>query len=51
MPHIARGVELDALTLARPSLEDVYLDLVGEQALADTDTDSDSDSDSEASVR
>ena len=30
---IARGVELDALTLARPSLEDVYLDLVGEQAL------------------
>jgi ABC-2 type transport system ATP-binding protein len=28
-----RGVELDALTLARPSLEDVYLDLVGEQAL------------------
>ena len=30
---IARGVELDALTLARPSLEDVYLDLVGEQDL------------------
>ncbi len=27
---IERGVELDALTLARPSLEDVYLDLVGE---------------------
>jgi ABC-2 type transport system ATP-binding protein len=25
-----RGAELDALTLARPSLEDVYLDLVGE---------------------
>ncbi len=39
---IARGVELDALTLARPSLEDVYLDLVGEQDL-ETDT--------EASVR
>ncbi len=37
---IARGVELDALTLARPSLEDVYLDLVGEQALeADTEAD------------
>jgi ABC-2 type transport system ATP-binding protein len=34
---IARGVELDALTLARPSLEDVYLDLVGEQDL-ETDT-------------
>jgi ABC-2 type transport system ATP-binding protein len=30
---MGRGVELDALTLARPSLEDVYLDLVGEQAL------------------
>ena len=30
---IGRGVELDALTLARPSLEDVYLDLVGERAL------------------
>jgi ABC-2 type transport system ATP-binding protein len=28
---IGRGVELDALTLARPSLEDVYLDLVGER--------------------
>jgi len=28
---IERGVELDALTLARPSLEDVYLDLVGER--------------------
>ncbi len=27
---LERGVELDALTLARPSLEDVYLDLVGE---------------------
>ena len=27
---IERGVELDALTLARPSLEDVSLDLVGE---------------------
>jgi len=39
---IARGVELDALTLARPSLEDVYLDLVGEQDL---------ESDTEASVR
>ena len=30
---IGRRVELDALTLARPSLEDVYLDLVGERAL------------------
>ena len=39
---IARGVELDALTLARPSLEDVYLDLVGEQDL---------ETDAEASVR
>lgn len=29
-----RGVELDALTLARPSLEDVYLDLVGEPGAA-----------------
>ena len=35
----ARGVELEALTLARPSLEDVYLDLVGEQALAETEAD------------
>jgi ABC-2 type transport system ATP-binding protein len=26
---VSRGVELEALTLARPSLEDVYLDLVG----------------------
>lgn len=26
---VQRGVELEALTLARPSLEDVYLDLVG----------------------
>ena len=48
---IARGVELDALTLARPSLEDVYLDLVGEQALAETETDTDTDTDTEASVR
>ena len=30
---MGRGVELQALTLARPSLEDVYLDLVGEQDL------------------
>ncbi|HYN68545.1 MAG TPA: ABC transporter ATP-binding protein [Ornithinibacter sp.] len=30
---VARGAELEALTLARPSLEDVYLDLVGEQDL------------------
>ena len=28
-----RGLELEALSLARPSLEDVYLDLVGEAAL------------------
>ncbi len=27
---LGRGVELEALTLGRPSLEDVYLDLVGE---------------------
>ena len=27
----ARGLELEALSLARPSLEDVYLDLVGER--------------------
>ncbi|HWS58919.1 MAG TPA: ABC transporter ATP-binding protein [Actinotalea sp.] len=27
---VARGVELESLTLARPSLEDVYLDLVGD---------------------
>ena len=27
---IGRGEELEALTLSRPSLEDVYLDLVGE---------------------
>ena len=27
---VQRGVELEALSLARPSLEDVYLDLVGE---------------------
>ena len=27
---LERGVELEALTLSRPSLEDVYLDLVGE---------------------
>jgi len=30
---MGRGAELDALTLRRPSLEDVYLDLVGEQDL------------------
>ncbi len=29
---IDRGIELGSLELARPSLEDVYLDLVGEQA-------------------
>jgi ABC-2 type transport system ATP-binding protein len=34
---MGRGVELEALTLARPSLEDVYLDLVGEQDLATED--------------
>ena len=28
---VQRGVSLEGLTLARPSLEDVYLDLVGEQ--------------------
>ena len=28
---MARGTELEALSLARPSLEDVYLDLVGDQ--------------------
>jgi ABC-2 type transport system ATP-binding protein len=28
---MTRGTELEALTLARPSLEDVYLDLVGDQ--------------------
>ncbi|HQY33817.1 ABC transporter ATP-binding protein [Actinotalea sp.] len=27
---VARGIELESLTLARPSLEDVYLDLVGD---------------------
>ncbi|EWT02346.1 ABC transporter [Intrasporangium oryzae NRRL B-24470] len=31
---VAHGLELEALTLARPSLEDVYLDLVGEQERA-----------------
>jgi ABC-2 type transport system ATP-binding protein len=31
---IARGVELEALSLARPSLEDVYLDLVGQAGAA-----------------
>ena len=35
----ARGVELEALSLARPSLEDVYLDLVGERALAESGAD------------
>jgi ABC-2 type transport system ATP-binding protein len=34
----SRGVELDSLTLSRPSLEDVYLDLVGEEALAENGT-------------
>jgi ABC-2 type transport system ATP-binding protein len=29
---VARGLELEALTLTRPSLEDVYLDLVGASA-------------------
>ena len=29
---VDRGIELDGLSLARPSLEDVYLDLVGEAA-------------------
>lgn len=32
---VDRGVELENLTLARPSLEDVYLDLVGEAGLAE----------------
>ena len=32
------GEELEALTLARPSLEDVYLDLVGEQELTPDET-------------
>jgi ABC-2 type transport system ATP-binding protein len=32
---VGRSVELESLTLARPSLEDVYLDLVGEQDEAD----------------
>ena len=36
---VARGLELEALTLARPSLEDVYLDLVGEQGRAEDDAD------------
>ena len=31
---LERGVEMPALTVRRPSLEDVYLDLVGEQAAA-----------------
>jgi ABC-2 type transport system ATP-binding protein len=31
---LGRGVEMPALTVRRPSLEDVYLDLVGEQAAA-----------------
>ena len=30
---VGRHVELEGLTLARPSLEDVYLDLVGERSL------------------
>jgi ABC-2 type transport system ATP-binding protein len=30
---MARGVELEGLSVARPSLEDVYLDLVGETDL------------------
>ena len=32
---VERGVELADLTLTRPSLEQVYLDLVGAEALAD----------------
>ena len=32
---LARGVELESLTVARPSLEDVYLDLVGEPSAGD----------------
>ncbi len=35
---VERGLALDGLTLARPSLEDVYLDLVGEQAEASDGT-------------
>ena len=47
---MGRACELDALTLTRPSLEDVYLDLVGEAAfeggpVADGGGDSDGDSD------
>jgi ABC-2 type transport system ATP-binding protein len=33
---LGRGVELEALTLGRPSLEDVYLDLVGEAGAQST---------------
>ena len=29
---VAQGVDLDALTVTRPSLEDVYLELVGDDA-------------------
>ncbi len=36
---VQRGVELEALTLARPDLEDVYLDLVGEPDVAPGDED------------
>jgi ABC-2 type transport system ATP-binding protein len=32
---VTRGLQLEALSLARPSLEDVYLDLVGEQGRSD----------------
>ena len=49
---MGRACELDALTLSRPSLEDVYLDLVGEAAfegepVAGDDADAGGDGDAE----
>ena len=45
---LERGVELEALSLARPSLEDVYLDLVGESAAASEAAGEPMDDDGEA---
>ncbi len=42
---VDRRVELESLTLSRPSLEDVYLDLVGEAGVNDVDVDVDGEGD------